>query len=207
MQQALGVNAQLLMKSPSKIKNNNKNEKEKYDIFKLPNLPAGKEHKKDQEYTDSSTSSFSEVSENDSSFKDSNPWREYNASIQTIDVRSEHFKSLPPEVRHEILVDIKDTRKQSSWGRLHELPSRSNEFSSFQMKRLLKRRAVQESIEETEKEMGKRALTFTDLQNLFTEEGILDPENIHQSIYSKVGSCLIQFLKCNNFRRKKSMLR
>lgn len=182
MQQALGVNAQLLMKSPNKRKISH-NENEKDDIFKLPDLHAEKESKKDQEYTDSSLSYYSEVSEAESSIDDSNPWREYNANIQAIDVRSEHFKSLPPEVRHEILVDIKDTRKQSSWGRLHELPSSSKEFSSFQMKRLLKRRAVQESIEETEKEIGERALTFTDLQNFFTEEGILDRENIHQSMY------------------------
>uniref|UniRef100_A0A034VR69 DNA repair protein complementing XP-G cells-like protein n=2 Tax=Bactrocera dorsalis TaxID=27457 RepID=A0A034VR69_BACDO len=203
VQQALGVNAQFLIKSPNKKKNshNNKNENEKDDIFILPDLPAEKESKKDQEYMDSCISSFLEVSEADSFFEDSNPWREYNANIQAIDVRSEPFKSLPPEVRHEILVDIKDTRKQSSWGRLHELPSSSNEFSSFQMKRLLKRRAVQESIEETEKEMGERALTFTDLQNFFTEEGILDPENIHEKAKSVCSDETVRFMLVRDLRK------
>ncbi|XP_011194915.2 DNA excision repair protein ERCC-5 isoform X1 [Zeugodacus cucurbitae] len=202
VQQALGVNAELLMKSPSKRKNkSNKNENEKDDIFKLPDLPAGSDTKKDHYYKDSSTSSFSELSEEDCSFNDSNPWREYNANIQAIDVRSEHFKSLPPEVRHEILVDIKDTRKQSSWGRLHELPSSSNEFSTFQMKRLLKRRAVQESIEETEKEMGEQALTFTDLQNFFTEEGILDPENIPQNAKPVCSDEAVRFMLVRDLRK------
>ncbi|XP_039969610.1 DNA excision repair protein ERCC-5 isoform X2 [Bactrocera neohumeralis] len=203
VQQALGVNAQFLTKSPNKRKNNhnNKNENEKDDIFILPELPAQKESKKNQEYMDSCLSSFLEVSEADSFFDDSNPWGEYTANIQAIDVRSEHFKSLPPEVRHEILVDIKDTRKQSSWGRLHELPSSSNEFSSFQMKRLLKRRAVQESIEETEKEMGERALTFTDLQNFFTEEGILDPENIHEKAKPVCSDEAVRFMLVRDLRK------
>nr|XP_036212616.1 DNA repair protein complementing XP-G cells homolog [Bactrocera oleae] len=200
VQQALGVNAQLLMKSPNKRKISH-NENEKDDIFKLPDLHAEKESKKDQEYTDSSLSYYSEVSEAESSIDDSNPWREYNANIQAIDVRSEHFKSLPPEVRHEILVDIKDTRKQSSWGRLHELPSSSKEFSSFQMKRLLKRRAVQESIEETEKEIGERALTFTDLQNFFTEEGILDRENIHQNAKPVCSDEAVRFMLVSDLRK------
>ncbi|XP_053961407.1 DNA excision repair protein ERCC-5 [Anastrepha ludens] len=181
VQQALGINAQLLLKSPSKRQSVAINDGAvKDDIFKLPELPNEEEVGIEIENKDTrNTSTIFETSTSteDSSFDDSNPWREYNANLQEIDVRSEQFKSLPPEVRHEILVDIKETRKQSSWGRLHELPSCSDDFSSFQMKRLLKRRAVQESIEETEKEMGERALTFTDLQNLFTEDGTLVLEN------------------------------
>lgn len=81
------------------------------------------------------------------------------------------------DIRHEILTDIKETRKQSSWGRLHELPAESQSFSSFQMKRLLKRRQVQVELEEAEKEMGgKGGLSMAELENLLSEEGVVDPD-------------------------------
>lgn len=42
--------------------------------------------------------------------------------LHTLDVHSEEFLSLPPDVRHDILSELKETRKQNSWGRLHEMP-------------------------------------------------------------------------------------
>lgn len=94
-------------------------------------------------------------------------------NINSINVESKFFKSLPPDVRHELLVDIKETRKQSSWGRLHELPAQSDDFSLFQMSRLLKRRKVQVSLEEAEKEMGGKCLSMGELENLLNEDGVL----------------------------------
>jgi hypothetical protein len=48
------------------------------------------------------------------------------ADLHAIDVSSSHFKSLPADVRHDILSELKETRKQSSWGRLHEMPKVKN---------------------------------------------------------------------------------
>lgn len=48
----------------------------------------------------------------------------------------------------------------------------SHNFSSFQLKRLLKRRYVQESLESAEKEMGGKTLTLEELDKLLTEQGI-----------------------------------
>lgn len=42
--------------------------------------------------------------------------------VHSIDITSQQFKSLPPEIRHEILSELQETRKQSSWGRIHEMP-------------------------------------------------------------------------------------
>lgn len=42
--------------------------------------------------------------------------------LHSLDVSSEEFCSLPPDVRHDILSELKETRKQNSWGRLHEMP-------------------------------------------------------------------------------------
>lgn len=202
VQQALGTNAELLLKSPAKrpaVVNAGKNDED--DIFKLPDLPAaGTTHHseadsemEDQEFT--STTS-------DSSFDESTARHSYNASLQAIDVRSQHFKNLPADVRHEILTDIKETRKQSSWGRLHELPARSDDFCSFQMKRLLKRRAVQESLEEAEQEMGGHTLTYSELSEFFSEEGIVTPTAIEESTRQISSDEHTRFLLVRDLKKK-----
>lgn len=44
-------------------------------------------------------------------------------NIHSVEVDCEEFKNLPADVRYDILTDLKETRKQNSWGRIHELPS------------------------------------------------------------------------------------
>lgn len=46
--------------------------------------------------------------------------------LHSIDISSEQFKSLPPEIRHDILSELQETRKQNSWARIHEMPDVSN---------------------------------------------------------------------------------
>lgn len=48
----------------------------------------------------------------------------------------------------------------------------SNDFSNYQLKRLLKRRNVQECLEQAEKEMGGKTMTLEELDQLLTEQGI-----------------------------------
>ncbi|XP_055920189.1 DNA excision repair protein ERCC-5 homolog [Eupeodes corollae] len=194
VQQALGTKAteELLKASPSKSKTNEKCKDE--DIFKLPDLP------KLEQSTTENEDEPSCSSESDSSFCESKPRINYNQNLQAIDVKSEHFRNLPPDIRHEILIDIKETRKQSSWGKLHELPAKSNDFSTFQMKRLLKRRQVQESIEEVQKEMdGVRTFTLSELEDIFTEEGIIETSSLsgtkHISSDSNTRYLLVRDLK------------
>lgn len=163
----------LLSGSPPKkaIKNT---DDEDNDLFKLP--PVQDDLPKDDSYTD--------IGESDESSFDEKQRVVYNHNLQAIDVKSSHFQSLPADIRHEILSDIKETRKQSSWGRLHELPAESQSFSSFQMKRLLKRRQVQVELEEAEKEMGGKGLSMAELENLLSEEGVVDPDLATERIAS-----------------------
>lgn len=49
------------------------------------------------------------------------------------------------------------------------------------MKRLLKRRLVQQSLESAEKEMGGKTLTLDELDKLFKEQGI--PTNVQNYAY------------------------
>lgn len=130
----------------------------------LPELPA----------TAELDSTFDSGSSSDES-SNTSPIKQWD--FHTIDEKSEHFRSLPADVRHEILTDIIETRKQSSWGRLHEIPTESNDFSSFQMKRLLKRFSVQSTLEETIKEMGGHSLSLGELEKLLNAEGIVTDSN------------------------------
>lgn len=169
VQQALGQSTSaLLTNSPQKL--NAKKPKDDDDLFKLPPI---QENVDDNNETDES---MTDLSEGDSSTYDSKSRVIYNQNLSLIDVTSSYFQSLPPDIRHEILSDIKETRKQSSWGRLHELPVESRSFSTFQMERLLKRRQVQVELEGAEKELGGKGLSLAELENLLSEKGVVDPD-------------------------------
>lgn len=164
VQEALGPSTSQLIASPRKAIIQKLSNKDDNDLFKLPPM---QEKETDDSLTD--------VTESDSSF-DEKRRTQYNSYLHTIDVKSSYFQSLPADIRHEILTDLKETRKQSSWGRLHELPAESQSFSSFQMNRLLRRRQVQVELEGAEKEMGGRGLSMAELENLLSEEGVVDPD-------------------------------
>lgn len=80
------------------------NRKDKDDLYILPH----------SNELDSTLSSSDEESYTESSTTTSSPNKSWD--LHTIDMDSVHFKSLPVDVRHEILTDLKETRKQSSWG-------------------------------------------------------------------------------------------
>lgn len=141
---------------------------EKEDMYKLPPIAI--------DQSSSIDASLNTTGDSESSFDEKNSRQYYNVNLQSIDVTSKHFQNLPADVRHEILTDIKETRKESSWGRLHELPADSDDFSEFQMRRLLKRRKVQQSLEDAEKEMGGKSLSLREIEALLKEEGVVSGE-------------------------------
>lgn len=167
VQQALGpsTSALFLKESPTKKTLKMIEQNTEDDLFKLPPIKEDTPNNTDESFTD--------LTESDSSF-DEKHRTHYNQNLQSIDVKSSYFQSLPADIRHEILSDIKETRKQSSWGRLHELPAESQSFSNFQMERLLKRRQVQVELEGAEKEMGGKGLSMAELEQLMAEEGVVD---------------------------------
>ncbi|KAK5646708.1 hypothetical protein RI129_005172 [Pyrocoelia pectoralis] len=136
------------------------------DIYKLPPTDF------DSTLSDEETSTSIE----------SSPTKQWD--LHTIDEKSSHFKSLPADVRHDILTDLKETRKQSSWGKIHEMPKKSDDFSGFQMKRLLKRYSVQVSLEEAEKEMGGRSLSLAELETLLNDQGVITCDSVGKHIAS-----------------------
>lgn len=128
---------------------------ENNDIFKLPELP-----EQDRE------------SDSESESEDDHSTSTSSVDLHSIDLESEKIKSMPLKEKYDLLVELKETRKMNSWGKLHTLPKDSNNFSNFQMERLLKRRKLQECLEETEKEMGDGCMSLNELESLLNEEGI-----------------------------------
>ena len=42
--------------------------------------------------------------------------------LHSFDFESDEFRNLAPQTKHDILSDLKDTRKQNSWGKLDQMP-------------------------------------------------------------------------------------
>lgn len=87
---------------------------EEDDMFALPDMPSTsglQADVSDDEYD-------SDVSVELSPRKQS----KWMGNIHNVDVATNEFKALPADVRYDILTDLRETRKQNSWGRLHEMP-------------------------------------------------------------------------------------
>ncbi len=39
-----------------------------------------------------------------------------------MNLESEEFKILPPEIQHEVLTELKDERRRNHWANIEELP-------------------------------------------------------------------------------------
>lgn len=122
---------------------NSRTQKKDKDLFELPPLPEAK-----------ATLNSSDEDSGDEEFRE-DLLRQLNATdIHSMDVSSREFKSLPKDLQYEVLSELTERRKQSSWNRMHEMPKASNNFSTFQMQRLINRSRVQKAKDNVGKEIG-----------------------------------------------------
>ena len=126
-----------------------KSSSEPKDIFDLPPLPEN--------------NVGLGASSQDYSSDDEDDWKvdamaQFDVSdIHSLDVTSQQFQSLPTEIQFELLAELKERRKQSSWNKMSEMPRKADDFSGFQMKRLVKRSQVQKKLNEVGKQLGQDA--------------------------------------------------
>ncbi|KAL0614424.1 DNA repair protein complementing XP-G cells [Plecturocebus cupreus] len=80
---------------------------------------------------------------------------EFFHNPQAIDIESEDFSSLPPEVKHEILTDMKEFTKRRRT-LFEAMPEESNDFSQYQLKGLLKKNYLNQHIEHVQREMNQQ---------------------------------------------------
>ncbi|XP_060625567.2 DNA excision repair protein ERCC-5 isoform X2 [Anolis sagrei] len=86
----------------------------------------------------------------------------------SVDVESEDFQSLPPEVKHEILSDMKEFTKRRRT-LFEAMPEESNDFSQYQLKGLLKKSSLNRHIEKVQKEMNEQHTG--EIQSQYEDDG------------------------------------
>ncbi|XP_018432104.1 PREDICTED: DNA repair protein complementing XP-G cells homolog [Nanorana parkeri] len=80
---------------------------------------------------------------------------EFFADPHSVDVDSEDFTSLPPEVKHEILTDMKEFTKRRRT-LFEAMPEGSDDFSQYQLKGLLKKNDLNRCLNNVRKEMSQQ---------------------------------------------------
>ncbi|KAI5629572.1 DNA repair protein complementing XP-G cells, partial [Silurus asotus] len=76
-------------------------------------------------------------------------------NTSSVDINSEEFLLLSPEIKHEILKDMKEFSKRRRT-LFHKPPERSGDFSQYQLAGLLQRNNLNQRLEGVEKEMNQR---------------------------------------------------
>ncbi|NXD80278.1 ERCC5 protein, partial [Halcyon senegalensis] len=86
----------------------------------------------------------------------------------SVDIESEDFNNLPPEIRHEILTDIKEFTKRKRT-LFEAMPEESDEFSQYQLRGLLKKSNLNRCIENVQKELNQQH--SGEIQTQYENEG------------------------------------
>ncbi|KAG1675699.1 DNA repair protein complementing XP-G cells [Nymphon striatum] len=74
-------------------------------------------------------------------------------NLNDIDVDGSDFKNLPLEIRYEVLKEMKEVKKNRDLSGKQDLPEVAEDFSEFQLKKLIKKRRLQREIEIVQTEM------------------------------------------------------
>ncbi|KAK3605617.1 hypothetical protein CHS0354_027283 [Potamilus streckersoni] len=77
--------------------------------------------------------------------------------LDAVDIHSDDFKSLPPEIQHEIIIDLKEKGKRPSRRGEVKLPKDSMDFSKYQITKLLKQSKLSNRLDEVRKELSTRS--------------------------------------------------
>ncbi|XP_026175531.1 DNA repair protein complementing XP-G cells homolog isoform X2 [Mastacembelus armatus] len=117
------------------------------DMYVLPALPAAEENNK--------SSSEDEEEKEWEGMVDSYQGELYE-DPNSVDINSEEFANLPPEMKHEILKDMKEFSKRRRT-MYHKPPERSGDFSQYQLAGLLQRNRLNQRLEGVEKEMSQQS--------------------------------------------------
>ncbi|XP_055786312.1 DNA excision repair protein ERCC-5 homolog isoform X2 [Salvelinus fontinalis] len=118
------------------------------DMYMLPALPA-----QEEERERSSSEEEQQEEEEDSRHIYQGDFYEDSNSV---DINSEEFSAMPPEVKHEILKDMKEFSKRRRT-MYHTPPERSGDFSQYQLAGLLQRNKLNMRLEGVEREMSNRS--------------------------------------------------
>ncbi|XP_041793196.1 DNA repair protein complementing XP-G cells homolog [Chelmon rostratus] len=132
------------------------------DIYVLPALPAAEEKDKSSS-EEEEEKELEEMADNYHMYQG-----EFHEDSNSVDINSEEFASLPPEMKHEILKDMKEFSKRRRT-MYHKPPELSGEFSQYQLAGLLQRNHLNQRLLGVEKEMCQRSAGSA--QQLYEQDG------------------------------------
>ncbi|XP_071950328.1 DNA excision repair protein ERCC-5 homolog isoform X2 [Antedon mediterranea] len=115
------------------------------DMYNLPPLPDAS----DDSFKDFEDDIWDEHQQQMSRFSDQD--------IDNFDINSEDFKALPPEIQHEIIEEYLEKNKHNSWAKKSTLPKEANEFSDFQLNKLLNKNKLNRKLEDIRDEMSRKS--------------------------------------------------
>ncbi|XP_057187691.1 DNA excision repair protein ERCC-5 homolog isoform X1 [Triplophysa rosa] len=138
---ALGDSSQEAIPSLSSVRRD-----EADDMYVLPALPVHEE--KEQ-----SSSEEEMERDEDESVQPNSRFQEIYENPDAVDINSEEFSLMPPEVKHEILKEMKEFSKRRRT-LYHKPPECSSEFSQYQLAGLLHRNNLNQRLEGVEQEMS-----------------------------------------------------
>ncbi|XP_071598812.1 DNA excision repair protein ERCC-5 isoform X2 [Heliangelus exortis] len=123
--------------------------------------------------------SLEDEEKNSSEEEEENEWKERMSQKQmlheelcenphSVDIESEEFNKLPPEVKHEILTEMKEFTKRKRT-LFEAMPEESNDFSQYQLRGLLKKSSLNRCIENVQKELNQQH--SGEIQTQYENEG------------------------------------
>ncbi|KAK5611212.1 hypothetical protein CRENBAI_020257 [Crenichthys baileyi] len=121
------------------------------DIYVLPALPPAEEKERSSSEEDEEGEEREEMVDSFQTYQE-----ELYEDPNSVDINSEDFASLPPEMKHEILKEMKDFCKRRRT-MFNKPPERSGDFSQYQLAGLLQRNRLNQRLEGVEKEMSQRS--------------------------------------------------
>ncbi|CAK6965899.1 DNA excision repair protein ERCC-5 [Scomber scombrus] len=134
------------------------------DMYVLPALPPAEE--KDKSSSEESEEKF-------------DSYHMYQGEMcedpNSMDINSEEFANLPPEMKHEILKDMKEFSKRRRT-MIHKPPECSGDFSQYQLAGLLQRNQLNQRLVSVEKEMNQRSAGCA--PQLYEQDGDQQSHNI-----------------------------
>ncbi|XP_056268211.1 DNA excision repair protein ERCC-5 isoform X2 [Pseudoliparis swirei] len=121
------------------------------DIYVLPALPAAEEKARSSSEEEEEERELEETDDGNHMYQG-----ELYGDPNSVDINSEEFASLPPEMKHEILKEMKEFSKRRRT-MYHKPPQRSGDFSQYQLAGLLQRNQLNQHLKGVEKEMSQRS--------------------------------------------------
>ncbi|XP_042560872.1 DNA excision repair protein ERCC-5 isoform X2 [Clupea harengus] len=122
------------------------------DMFVLPALPAPLQRESRPVSPDEE-----EAPEWEEAAHPYNSWQEdMYEDPGAVDINSEQFSQLPPEMKHEILKEMKEFSKRRRT-MYHTPPEKAGDFSQYQLAGLLQRRRLNQRLKGVEQEMSQQS--------------------------------------------------